>query len=410
MANTNFSLPTPNAPQQRPGSWQVQNAPQQGFKAWPTLNAPPQGSQAWPTLSAPQEYFSVAPTMVAPMAQSASNPKGRRIVAWSLWVFAGGLAAGPALADYADQGLDAAMGWLATSAPSFLQPYLPKPLQAPTPLERRSSVSGTVAAAPVPAERATTAEAAAQPRRTPELAVQQPAARAPVIVAIAKPAEPERTAPQTQPRPAHGTHHKVAATEPEAPTRVATAKSAGHKPGEPTTDPFDGEAHGAAEPVAREPVAKASAAPAPVKSNPEKSGDALDDLMAGGTSESAGKPKGRRNTSKEIDAMLADVQKSEPAPPPKRTESAPLQPLTAADIAKAMTGVKTDANACGKRFGQVGIADLKLTVGKDGRIADVALHGKLADLPIAECVIKAARGAAFPRNAGLKFDYRINIQ
>ena len=393
MANTNLSLPTPNAPQQRPGSWWDQNAPQQGVNAWPTL-------------SAPQEYFSMAPTTVTAMAQSAQKPKGRRIVAWSLWVFAGGLAAGPLLADYADQGLDAAMGWLATSAPSFLQPYLPKPLQAPTPPDHRSSVVDTVATS-VPAERATTAKSAAQPRPTPGLAAQQPGTRAPTIVAIANPGAPERPANQTQPRPAHGTRRKVAATEPEAPTRVAAAKSAGHKPGEPT-DPFDGDAHGAAESVAREPVAKAPAAPAPVK--PEKSGDALDDLMAGGTSESAGKPKGRRNTSKEIDAMLADVQKSEPAPQPKRTESAPLPPLTAADIAKAMTGVKTDANACGRRFGQVGIADLKLTVGKDGRIADVALHGKLADLPIAECVIKAARGAAFPRNAGLKFDYRINIQ
>ena len=349
--------------------------------------------------------------MVAFTAQSVQKPKpkGRRIVAWSLWVFAGGLSAGPALADWADQGLEAGIGWLATWAPSSLQPYLPKPLQEPTPLEHRSKVAGTVAAAASAAERARTAEAPAEPKPTPVLATQPPGTRAPVIVPITKPAAPERTATQTQPRPAHGTRRKLASTEPGAPAPVAAAKSERHKPGE-TSDPFDSNRHEAAEPVAREPVAKALAEPAPVKSNPAKSGDALDDLMAGVASGSGSKPNDRRNTSKEIDAMLKGVQKSEPAPPPKHTEPAPLPPLTAADIAKAMAGVKTEANACGKRFRQTGIADLKLTVGKDGRITDAALRSKLADLPIAQCIVKAARGATFPRNAGLKFDYRIDIQ
>jgi hypothetical protein len=185
---------------------------------------------------------------------------------------------------------------------------------------------------------------------------------------------------------------------------VATRKSAGQKTGD-STDPFANDTHAAAEPVAKAPVATA-----PAKRAPGKSGDALDDLMGGGPSGSASKPKDRRNTSKEIDAMLMDVQKSLPEPPPKRAESAPLPPLTASDIAKAMAGVKSDANACGKRFKEAGRADLNLTVGKDGRIANVALRGELADSAIAPCVIKAARGASFPPNAGLKFDYRIDIQ
>ena len=155
-------------------------------------------------------------------------------------------------------------------------------------------------------------------------------------------------------------------------------------------------------------MAKAAAEPAPVKINPAKSGDSLDELMAGVASGS--KPRDKRNTSKEIDAMLKDVQKSEPAPPPKHAEPGPLPPLTAAEIAKVMADVKTHANACSKRFGQNGVADLKLTVGKDGKVTDVALRGKLADSPIAQCIAKAARGATFPPNAGLKFDYRIDVQ
>jgi hypothetical protein len=75
-----------------------------------------------------------------------------------------------------------------------------------------------------------------------------------------------------------------------------------------------------------------------------------------------------------------------------------------------MAGVKTGAKACGRRFGQTGVVDLRLAVAKSGKVTDVALRGKLADLPISECIVRAARGAAFPPNSGLKFDYRIDVQ
>ena len=363
MANTRLSLPTPTGP--RPGAWPPQNAPQPTFNGWPTLNAPP-------------AYVGTAPTMVAPIAQPAlkPKPKARRFIAWSLCFFAGGLAAGPVLADYADQGLEAAIGWLATSAPGFLQPYLPKPLPAPTPPAPPPRGAGTapetVAVAPVAAE--PVADAPAPPKPTPEVAAPPPGTEAPAVVAAARPA-PQRPAAQARPHRAQGTRRKIAAAEPEA----------------------------------REPKPKTRVAPAPGKSNPGKSGDSLDDLMGGGPSGSASRGTARRNTSKEIDAMLMGVQKSLPATPPKRAESAPPPPLTASDIKKAMAGVKIDAKACGKRFGQSGVADLTLTVGKDGRIAKAALGGELANRSFAQCVIKAARRAVFPRNAGLKFDYRIDV-
>ena len=399
MANTKLSMPTPNGPQPRPGAWPNQNVPQPGFNGWTTPNAPP-------------AYLSTAPTMVAPLPPPATKPKPRtgRFIAWSLWVFAGGLAAGPALADYADEGLATAISWVAINAPSFLQPYLPKPLPVLTEPDHPSRDRGTVATAPVAAEPATIAEAPAPPEPTAEIVAPPPKVEAPVAAAIGKPATPARPATQPQPRPAHSTPRKVAVAEPAAPPRVAPEKSARHK-ADDSSDPFVSDGHGPAEPAAKEPVAKAVVAPAvPAKRTHEKSGDALDDLMGGGPSGSAGKPKDRHNTSKEIDAMLLDVQKPLPPAPPKRVESAPLPPLTAADINKAMAGVKSDAKACGKRFKQTGMADLKVTVGKDGRVTDVALNGPLADSSVAHCVIKAARGAAFPHSAGLKFDYRIDIQ
>ena len=37
------------------------------------------------------------------------------------------------------------------------------------------------------------------------------------------------------------------------------------------------------------------------------------------------------------------------------------------------------------------------------------LGSERASRSLTQCVIKAARGAAFPPNAGLKFDYRIDL-
>jgi hypothetical protein len=131
--------------------------------------------------------------------------------------------------------------------------------------------------------------------------------------------------------------------------------------------------------------------------------------MAGMANEGGAKSKGSRSTSKDIDAMLKDVQKSNPAPAPKRIEPPEAPPLTSADIARAMAGVKTSADACGKRLGQTGVADLKLTVGKDGKVNAVSVGGKAAGTPLAGCIEKSARAVTFRPNAGLKFDYRIDV-
>jgi hypothetical protein len=206
-----------------------------------------------------------------------------------------------------------------------------------------------------------------------------------------------------------GTHGKAAATLAlaEAPAAVAPAK-----PTEPQhgaiSDPFEsGEGAGA---PAKTRMAKAAAEPAAVKNQAAKSQGSLDNLMADEPS-AGGNPHERRSASREIDTMLKDVQKSDPQVTPKRAEPASAPPsLTAADIARVMGGVKSSAAECGRRFGQGGVADLKLTVGKDGTISGVAVRGKLADSPIGRCIVQAARDAVFPHNSGLTFDYRIDVR
>jgi len=257
----------------------------------------------------------------------------------------------------------------------------------------------------VPTATAPIVEATAQPAPAPEIAKlpSEPEASAPVV--DTKPIASARPAVRARSRSSRRSRGRVTTfnfAEPKAPPPAPARPAAGRK------DPFESYGDGASKPAAMPRVAKAALEPPPVKSRPARSGDSLDDLMSGVVSGS--KSNSRRNTSRQIDAMLKNVQKREPAPPPKRTEPASLPSLTASDISKAMGGVKTRAAGCSKRFGQNGIADLKLTVGKDGKVSDVAIRGKLADLPIGRCVVAAARGAAFPRNSGLRFSYRIDVR
>lgn len=360
MASTNYSWPNGNAPEQ-PSSRQPTmldtDPPEQRFSVWPTQNVyhqrPRRRSNVDPT----------AATVQRSLPAQRMKASGRATVAWALWAFAAGLSAAPAISYYADQVLEAGIAWTAGWAPAFLRPYLPKPVLRPAPLAPHA---GT---------------------------------RPMVVAPVAAPSE--RPSAQGQHRPA--TRGKTAA-ESSGASRTAghkhvTVNEAASADGQAAVEP-------AAEPVTKpapesppEPVATAS------KSAATKSRESLDELMGGG----AGAAKPGRSTSREIDAMLKDVQKSEPAPV-KHAPAEAAEALTAREIAKVMSGVRANANTCGKRFGEHGTADLKLTVGKDGLVADVVLKGKLADSPIGQCIVQAARAATFSRNSGLTFDYRIDVQ
>lgn len=355
----------------------------------------------WPDPNLQQQQGFSLPVSIGPMSLPVEKPKRRwrGLVAWSLCLFAVGVASGPLLTEYAYQAIEAGGAFMAVNSPAFLRPYLPLPVDpnAPPVVAPRSRPgTPSVEAAKLPSE---PARAASEPTRP---------APAPAPAPEAERAAPERVAAaEPAAHAAKGKHAKSASNR--APAEPAPAPA----PSVPTArkasksqDPFDTGAR-AAEPS----PAKAKATPEPV-ARPSKSSDGLDSLMAGGVSDEGAKGKAKRSTSKDIDAMLKDVQKSDPAPvAPKRTEQpADLPQLTSSDIARVMGGVKTRANACGKRLNQKGVAELKLTVAKDGRITDVTVGGKVAGTPLAECVDKAARTATFQPNAGLKFDYRIDVR
>jgi hypothetical protein len=75
-----------------------------------------------------------------------------------------------------------------------------------------------------------------------------------------------------------------------------------------------------------------------------------------------------------------------------------------------MASVKTRGNDCAQRLGAKGVAELKLAVGKDGKVTDARVGGKLANTPLGACIEKAARASSFPPSSGLRFDYRIDVR
>ena len=149
-------------------------------------------------------------------------------------------------------------------------------------------------------------------------------------------------------------------------------------------------------------MAKSEPAPKPTAS---PSRDSLDSLMADVVTERKDKPR----TGKGVDAILNKVHDGR-AETPAREVQAPLPPLSQTDISRVMAGVRMRGKDCARKFDQDGIAELTLVVGKDGAVTDVSLGGKLTNTLVGACIEKAARAAAFPRSAGLRFEYRIDVR
>jgi hypothetical protein len=317
--------------------------------------------------------------------------------------FAGGIAAGPPLTDHAFTLVESTVSMIRNRAPRFVVKLLPaepvvEQVPAPRPVVARPS-------APRP-EKVVEPEKAAEvtpPREPPEAKTATAPAPERTEVALA-----ERSA--AHPPRAKGSVKTPAAAA--APASAPARKAGKYK------DPFETGADGASEPVATtasrvakptpdDGAAAAKAGPAS-RPAPAKAHDGLDNLMADVVTENKG--KGKKRESKDIDAMLKDVQKSNPEPAPKREAPPPPPALTPADIAKAMTVVKARGKDCARRLGQTGVAELKITVGKDGKVTEAIVGGALEGTPVAACIEKAARAAPFRPNAGLRFDYRIDVR
>ena len=367
------------------------------------------------------------------------QPKQKRPWRWpllcSLLAFAGGIASGPKLIDQAYVLVEDGASFLGTNAPwlmAWLNPAagavargpaqekagapdpVPTPAPVPAPAPARApapEVAGGEAKAPTREGRGESPRVVALPVPAPaekKAGMEQAAAVAPRGSSVARraaaeaPARAERAAvepPVVSPQREHG----------KGVVKAVASASAHTKKTSNGEDPFASDSDGANVAKAVAPSGKSKPAPS-AKSEPApkpmaaKSNDPLDSLMADGVADSKGKK------SKDLDALLKDVQKSKPEPPPKREPPPPPSALSPADISRVMAGVKTRGNACAQRLGQSGNAELKITVGKDGRVTAVNVGGKMADTPLGACIEKATRAATFPASSGLKFDYRIDVR
>lgn len=345
------------------------------------------------------------------------TPRKRRwawLLVWTLLVFAGGIAAGPTLTGQAFALVDHVYSMLGRFPPRIGQKVTlvaPAPTHAPTAPSIVPLPPG-VEEAPVAEERAQVPAAAAGPVAGRAEGSPGRDRTAGAVAPHGRPAEvPVARSPHTKSE-ARTPSAKAAPTRPTASAQPAAPAPGGFR------DPFDEGAGAASEPRAAAPsrkfkpsldefapTAKSEPAPKPAVST---SNDPLANLMAEVVTDTKGKDKHREG--KGLDAMLKDVQKSKPEPAPKSEAPASLPPLSQADISRVMAGVKARGKDCARQLGQKGIAELKLTVSKDGNVTDVKVGGKLANTPVGACIEKAARTASFPRSAGLRFDYGIDVR
>ncbi len=312
--------------------------------------------------------------MAAPIPLPKPKRRWGRLTLWSLLMFGAGVAVGPLI-------ITQARGLLGLPVPAA-EPAKTAPVAAEVAAPAKPTVE-PLPAEPVPSEPV----AAPQPvaAKEPEPPAPEPAK----VEAAAAPAE-EAPAP-VEPAGKSGSQRKGHKAE-------AKRASGGYQ------DPF---LPGGAK-AKGEPAAKAKAEPAKAEPAAPKSRDGLDGLM-GGVAET--KAPEKKHSGKGLDAILQEVQKGGPEPAPKKEAApAPAAQLSQSDIVRVMGGVQKRASECARRYNDRGVAELKLTVSKDGGISAVTLGGKMAGTQMGSCVEQIVRAAQFPKSAGLRFDYRLNVR
>ena len=377
-------------------------------------------SDRWPSAQVPP-VNSGSPVFIGPLTVP-DLPRKRRggwLLVWTLLVFAGGVAAGPALIDQAFMLVERASSMLGMAPPQFVEKLKPagpsiEPLSAPG-VEQAPAGEGQVELAPTTAEPvARQAEKPAESDKPAGTVAQPPAARS-ETAAPAEPAQPIVVALPVAPS-AH-TKGKARTSSRRAATTMKGDNADTPAPADvPFRDPFADGAENANRPKAAVPGRKSDPSfdepPRTARGEPaakpaaSPSHDSLDTLMADGVTDRKSKP----HQDKGLDALLNDVQKGKPDSPPKHDAPAPLPSLSQSDITRVMAEVKTRGKECARQLGQKGIAELNLVVGKEGRVTQVSVGGNVANTPLAACIEKAVRAASFPRSAGLRFDYRIDVR
>jgi hypothetical protein len=309
------------------------------------------------------------------------------LLLWTLFVFSGGIAAGPKVFE---SGLvERACSVLGIRAPRFVKASEPE-VSSIRPLPAQDIAT-------VPASSGVHAPVVEERGEAPKIAVE------PVAVRPDKEDKPEKTAVVVAPQaPASVSHTAAPARVELAVVEPRSAQAKRTKGGSDKTATTAGAP--AAPPALVEPAVPAK------KTSVYHDPFASDDETVPAPKSAGSKSHESLDKNKDIDAMLKDVQKSNPPPPAKREAQPSLPPLSPADIAKVMAGVKTRGNDCAQRLGAKGVAELKLAVGKDGKVTDARVGGKLANTPLGACIEKAARASSFPPSSGLRFDYRIDVR
>ena len=342
------------------------------------------------------------------------------LVVWTLLVFVGGAVTGVSLLDQVSPLAASSLSALGIRVPRFLHKGTAEaPSVLPAPAQDIAEPAPAPEVVPIAAapkepigekhvEAAATQHVATQADR-PDKDVEP--SKASAVAASRKLASPHGQAGAASAKSENAALEPAAAqaTQPKGEAKTGVVAGASAKKGSKYHDPFESADDNAGEPKAAQPSHKSEAKrEEPVAKAAPKSHDSLDNLMADVVTDNKG--KGKKHDSKDIDSMLKDVQKSNPEPAPKREAPAALPPLSPSDISKVMAGVKTHGNECAQRLGQKGVAELKLVVGKDGKVTSANVGGKLANTPVAACIEKAARAATFPPSSGLRFDYRIDVR
>jgi hypothetical protein len=74
--------------------------------------------------------------------------------------------------------------------------------------------------------------------------------------------------------------------------------------------------------------------------------------------------------------------------------------MTTRDIATAISRIKPTVAACSEQDSAEGLANLRVTIANSGKVSNVQVTGKFAGTPTGDCVVRAVRGAPFPRFKG----------
>jgi hypothetical protein len=105
----------------------------------------------------------------------------------------------------------------------------------------------------------------------------------------------------------------------------------------------------------------------------------------------------------ELDDLLNGAAPDRPAPAAKH--SAPAESSGGADLPESlgkgeivtgMNKIKPAVGSCYAQFKVPGLANVAVTIGKNGRVSSASVSGSFAGTPTGSCVEKAVKGATFP--------------